>query len=217
MILAVFDVDHTLIPGDSLKWFAWYIYKRGGMKYAYLPQFAFSVFKYGLGLCGAAALKSALLKTLLYGTSRSYAEQQAAEFARNLLMGKIHRHASERIKWHRERDHRIVLLSASPDIYLESFASELGADDLISTHVLSKNGYLTGELAGANCKGDEKLKRLSAAAKLKGADWGKSYGYGNSAEDIPFLQALGHPTAVNPDRKLKQAAFEHGWKIETWL
>jgi phosphoserine phosphatase len=82
--------------------------------------------------------------------------------------------------------------------------------------LVARDGHLTGELAGENCKGEEKLKRLSSEAALRGADWGASYGYGNSAEDIPFLQALGHPTAVNPDRKLKQTASQLGWKIENW-
>jgi len=217
VILAVFDVDHTLIPGDSLKWFAWYMCRRGGMKYAYVPGFALSTWKYGLGLCDAEALKSALLKMLLTGTSLSCAKQQAAEFTDKFLIGKVHRHAMERLNWHRGQNHRIVLLSASPDVYLASLASELRADTLICTHVCSRGGYLTGELAGENCKGEEKLKRLSAEATLQGSNWSESYGYGNAAEDIPFLQALGHPTAVNPDRKLKQAASARGWKIESWL
>jgi HAD superfamily hydrolase (TIGR01490 family) len=132
------------------------------------------------------------------------------------LFGKLFPLGTERIRWHKECQHRIVLLSASPEIYLKQFASLIGADTLICTRLVARDGYLTGELAGENCKGDEKLKRLSSEASLRGADWGESYGYGNSAEDIPFLQAFGHPTAVNPDRKLKQMALQLGWKIENW-
>jgi HAD superfamily hydrolase (TIGR01490 family) len=216
MIVAVFDVDHTLIPGDSLKRFAWYILTRGDVKYRYLPGFSITMFKYGLGLASAEVLKTALLRALLCGTRLAQAQEQAAQFTRECLIGNVYQKATERIKWHKERNHRIVLLSASPEIYLKKFASLIGADTLICTRLVARDGCLTGELAGENCKGEEKLKRLSSEATLRGADWDASYGYGNSAEDIPFLQALGIPTAVNPDRKLKKMALRLGWKIENW-
>ena len=216
MILAVFDVDGTLIRGDSFKWFGWYVFKRGGLKTSCLPALALCSVKYMFGFCDAGSLKAALLKTLLSGTIVGAAEDLAERFASELLLGKLIPLGIERIQWHKERQHRIVLLSASPEIYLKKLASLVGADTLICTRLVVRDGYLTGELAGENCKGEEKLKRLSSEASLRGADWRASYGYGNSAEDIPFLQSLGHPTAVNPDRKLKQTALQLGWKIENW-
>jgi HAD superfamily hydrolase (TIGR01490 family) len=216
MILAVFDVDDTLTRGDSLIWFGWYVLKRGGLKTFCLPALALCSMKYLFGLCNAGEFKAAVLKTLLLGTSVSAAEHLAGRFASELLLGKRFEIGTERIRWHKERKHRIVLLSASPEIYLQKFASLIGADTLICTRLIARDGYLTGELAGENCKGDEKLKRLSSEATLRDADWRASYGYGNSAEDIPFLKALGTPTAVNPDRKLKQMALQLGWKIENW-
>jgi HAD superfamily hydrolase (TIGR01490 family) len=216
VILAVFDVDGTLTRGDSLKWFAWYVFKRSGLRIYYLPGLAFCLSRYLFGFCDAAVLKAAVLRTLLCGTSVKRARQQAEQFTRDLLFNRLYPLASERLNWHRERDHRIVFLSASPDIYLNEFAGMLGADTLICTRVASRDGYLTGELAGDNCKGEEKLKRLSAELSLQGANWSESYGYGNAAEDIPFLRALGHPTAINPDRRLRQMAAERGWKVETW-
>ncbi len=216
MIFAVFDVDDTLSRGDSLKWFGWYVFKRGGLKTSCLPALVLCSVKYLLGLCGAGVFKAAVLKTLLSGTSVSAAEDLAERFAGDLLLGKLFPLGKERVLWHKIRNHRIVLLSGSPEIYLKQFASLIGADTLICTRLIARDGYLTGELAGENCKGEEKFKRLSSEAILRGANWGASYGYGNSAEDIPFLQALGHPTAVNPDRKLKQLALQLGWKIENW-
>jgi phosphatidylglycerophosphatase C len=216
MILAIFDVDGTLIRGDSLKWFGWYVFKRGGLKASCLPALALCSVKYLFGLCGAGAFKATLLKTLLSGTSVSAAEDLAGRFAREVLIGKLFPSGTERIRWHKERNHRVVLLSASPEIYLKKFAGIIGADTLICTRLIARDGYVTGELAGENCKGEEKLKRLSSEATLRDADWRASYGYGNSAEDIYFLQALGMPTAVNPDRKLKQMVLKLGWKLESW-
>ncbi len=216
MILAVFDVDDTLTRGDSLRWFGWYVLKRGGLKTSCLATLALCSVKYLVGLCSAGAFKAAVLKTLLSGARVSAAEQLAEGFVSELLLGKRFELGSERIRWHKDRNHRIVLLSASPEIYLKKFASLIGADTLICTRLIARDGYLTGELAGENCKGEEKLKRLSSEATLRDADWRASYGYGNSAEDIPFLKALGKPTAVNPDRKLRQNALQLGWQIENW-
>ena len=216
MILAVFDVDGTLTRGDSLKWFGWHIFKRGGLKFSYLPGLSLCLSKYLLGLSGAGVLKAAVLRTLLGGTSVEEARQQADQFNHQFLFKRLHPLGAARIQWHREQNHRIILLSASPEIYLTGFACMIGADTLICTRVVSRDGSLTGELAGENCKGEEKLKRLSSEPTLRDADWDQSYGYGNAAEDIHFLRVIGKPTAVNPDRKLRQMALAHGWKIENW-
>lgn len=216
MILAVFDVDDTLTRGDSLKWFGWYVFKHGGLRISYLPLLALCAVKYVLRLCSAGVFKAAVLQALLSGSRVSAAEELAEGFAVEILLGKLFPLGAERLRWHKEQHHRIVLLSASPEIYLKKFSDLVGADSLICTRLVMRDGYLTGELNGKNCKGEEKLKRLSAEASLSGADWRLSYGYGNSAEDIPFLQALGNPLAINPDRKLKQTALQQGWKIENW-
>ena len=170
MILAVFDVDDTLTRGDSLIGFGCYVLKRVGLKTSCLPALVLCSVKYLFGLCGAGVFKAAVLKTLLSGTRVSAAENLAERFAGESLLGKLSPLGKERILWHKIRNHRIVLLSASPDIYLTKFASLIGTDTLICTRLVSRDGYLTGELAGENCKGEEKLRRLSSEAALLGVD-----------------------------------------------
>ena len=216
MIVAVFDVDGTMIPGDSLKLFGWYLIRQGCVKLSQCPGVVASSARYLTGLSDAGVLKASFLRALLYGTGASQTSIQADRFAREILIPRMYRRALERVRWHRERDHRIVLLSASPDLYLCSLADMIGADSLICTPLALEHGVFRGELAGPNCKGAEKLRRLIAENSLKGTDRSQSYGYGNSSDDIPFLRALGHPTAVNPDRRLKQSAVEYGWKVEHW-
>jgi len=64
--------------------------------------------------------------------------------------------------------------------------------------------------------GEEKKRRLLAEFPDHDVDWDHSYGYGNSIEDVPFLEVLGHPVAVNSDRKLKKFALQRNWPIEIW-
>jgi len=219
MILAVFDVDHTLIRGDSFLCFAWYLLKRGGLKLSHVPAvpaLLYSGWSYLRGCCGAGELKAAVLRMLLDGTTREQASKEAEHFIRHWLLRRIRRDGLKRFQWHRERNHRTILLSASPDVYLEPLARQLGADCLICTRTACADGYFTGEILGENCKGDEKVRRLTSCENLQNADFQQSYGYGNAAEDIPFLRAVGNPTAVNPDRILKSVAREQGWQIERW-
>jgi HAD superfamily hydrolase (TIGR01490 family) len=216
MILAVFDVDETLVGCDSLKWFGWYICKRGGLSLNHVSGFILSTLKYLLGRTTDQSLKIALLRLLLDGKSVDNAKTVADDFVREVLLDKMFGAARERIDWHRQRDHRIVFLSASPNLYLEPFARALSVDFVICTDLDCRNGVVTGELIGQNCKGEEKPIRLLSAPFLNEADWQNSFGYGNASEDIPFLSALGNPTAINPDRRLRAVAERNGWKVEHW-
>jgi phosphoserine phosphatase len=82
--------------------------------------------------------------------------------------------------------------------------------------LLSQDGQFTGELFSANCKGGEKRRRLLETFPVDETAWDQSYGYGNSADDIAFLELLGNPVAVNPDTKLKKIALQRNWAIEAW-
>jgi phosphoserine phosphatase len=109
-----------------------------------------------------------------------------------------------------------VFLSASPDLYLNEFGFRFGVDRTICTKFFSQDGMFSGEIYSANCKGEEKRRRLVDLYKSNEIDWSQSYGYGNSLMDVSFLEMLGNPVVVNPDRKLKQIAVERNWPVEQW-
>jgi phosphoserine phosphatase len=109
-----------------------------------------------------------------------------------------------------------VFLSASPDVYLTELQSRFGVDRLICTKFISGDGEFTGEIYSGNCKGEEKRRRLVEEYSACEVDWDQSYGYGNSVEDVPFLEVVGNAVAVNPDLKLRKIAMQRTWPIETW-
>src|SRR5574341_402637 len=110
----------------------------------------------------------------------------------------------------------IIFLSSSPYLYFNQFVSRFGVVHIICTRFLSQDGQFTGELIGSNCKGREKRRRLLETYRVDDIAWDQSYGYGNSAEDIAFLELLGNAVAVNPDAKLKKTAVQRNWAIEVW-
>src|SRR5262245_22186094 len=182
MVIAVFDVDGTLIRGDSLKLYAWYVFRHGKIRYSYLFKFANILLKYLAGFGDASTLKRALLHVLVRGTTIDQALHLAERFNREVLSKRLYSSAAERIRWHRQEKHHIVVLSASPDVYLRVFAAALGARTLICTELASRYDEFTGDFVGENCKGEEKRKRLACAPTLGEAMWAESYGYGNSSE-----------------------------------
>jgi HAD superfamily hydrolase (TIGR01490 family) len=216
MVLAIFDVDHTLLRADSLKLFGLFIWRRKGLRLSRLPGFIACLSMWCLLLTDAEKLKTAYVKMLCGEMCDAEASALAREFAESLLRPKIFPQALERIERHKANGHEIVLLSASLDVYLEFLAELLGADMLICTKLLRQDGFLTGDLQGANCKGREKLRRLLAQYGEKNIDWSRSYAYSDSSTDLPVLERVGTAVAVNPDRRLAHAAAERRWRTEYW-
>jgi HAD superfamily hydrolase (TIGR01490 family) len=124
----------------------------------------------------------------------------------------VYRGALELVRRHRARGDRVYLVSAALDEIVEQLAAELGFDGFLGSSCVTENGFYTGRPANL-CYGAEKaaaLERLAAAARL---DLARSAAYSDSASDLPFLEAVGRPVAVNPDRELRRIARERDWPV----
>jgi HAD superfamily hydrolase (TIGR01490 family) len=133
-------------------------------------------------------------------------------FADTYLL-RLYHEGKERIAWHRQQGHRIVLVSGGLDLTLEPLAEFLQADRLICARVREKDGVLTGELDGPPMVDDEKATALRRCADI---DLKGSYAYADSISDLPFLRAVGNPAAVNPDARLRAVAEREGWPVLRW-
>ena len=114
---------------------------------------------------------------------------------------------------HREEGRLLVLVSASPIEIVEPLAEHLAVDEFIATTpVIDAEGRYTGEVefyAYGQAKA-EAIQRLAAELDL---DLNESWAYSDSATDLPMLESVGHPVAVNPDRELRRKAEEEGWMV----
>ena len=104
-------------------------------------------------------------------------------------------------------------MSASPVELVEPLAKALGMTAGIGTVSAIADGVYTGELAGPFCYGPGKVEAIVDLAKWENFDLGQCYAYSDSASDLPMLEAVGHPVAVNPDAKLERIARHNGWPI----
>jgi HAD superfamily hydrolase (TIGR01490 family) len=168
------------------------------------------------GRLDAGLFKLSCLKAVLAHRTGAALNTLTADFVERVLLKRVHAVAVDRLRWHQQQNHNIIFLSASPDLYLNELGSRFAVDCLVCTKFLSQDGQFTGELFSANCKGDEKRRRLLEAYPAAEIAWDHSFGYGNSVGDISFLELVGNAVAVNPDAKLREIAAQRNWSIEAW-
>lgn len=123
--------------------------------------------------------------------------------------------AAELIADHKLCGRDVVVVSASGEEIVAPIARALGATHAMATRMVLADGKYTGEVA-FYCFGEGKSQAVRELAAKEGYALEHCYAYSDSITDLPMLQAVGHPTAVNPDRALRKEATAHGWPVLTF-
>jgi HAD superfamily hydrolase (TIGR01490 family) len=117
---------------------------------------------------------------------------------------------------HRRQGHRIVLVTGGLDLVMRPLAEYIGAAEVMATHLAERDGVLTGELTGPPVADERKGELVREYAEKHGIDLAQSFAYTDSHGDLPMLECVGRPAAVNPDRRLRRLATARGWPVEKW-
>ncbi len=129
----------------------------------------------------------------------------------------VYEEALDLIRQHREAGRRVFIISASPAEIVVPLARYLGVDEAIASRAkVDAAGRYTGDVE-FYAYGPFKADAIAEAAERLGIDLGASYAYSDSGTDLPMLEAVGHPVAVNPDRELARIARERGWEIRNFV
>jgi len=202
LVIAAFDFDGTLTHGGSVWPFLAAVGGRRRLWAGALRQAPQLLAGAVLGGHRADTAKEALFESVLAGIPVAVAANSAAAFGRRHFARHARADVVSRLLAHADAGHHIVVVSASPELYLRTVADSLGADHLIATALaVDPAGYLTGRYSGANCRGEEKRRRLFAYVEQLAADRGVTaqiWAYGNSAGDRAML--AGADIAVNVGR-----------------
>lgn len=129
------------------------------------------------------------------------------------LLGKIRPEARRLVDLHRHAGRATYIVSAAPQEIVAPLATSLGMTGGIGTRGKVVDGTYTGELEGPFCYGPGKVEAMREIARWDGLELAQCYAYSDSASDLPMLEAIGHPVAVNPDAKLERHARAHGWPV----
>jgi phosphatidylglycerophosphatase C len=195
--LAAFDLDGTLTHRDTLLPFLHRAVGRGRTYRALLAS--------SLPLARAAAFggthrdlaKAAVLRGVLAGAPLDGLTEAAESFAEHVVAQRLRPEVRDRVDWHRNKGHELVLVSASPELYVTPIGRRLGFDTVLATRLeVGADGKLTGLLLGANCRGPEKVMRLR---EWRGQELALAYAYGDSGGDREMLDLA--VTAVRVGRR----------------
>jgi phosphatidylglycerophosphatase C len=196
-VVAAFDVDGTLTRRDSLGPF---LVRLAGARLAVAIGRRPGLLASGLLRRDHDRLK-ALACTALAGIDEGRARARGASYARELYDRRLREDTPARLREHRASGHRVVLVSASLEHYLEPLGELLGVDAVLCTRlVVDAEGRLTGALRGANCRGPEKEQRLRAWLAGQDMEDPLLWAYGDSAGDDALLAMADRPIRVGRSR-----------------
>ena len=183
MNIAFFDFDGTLIKEDSFLLFIKWI----SSKKKYFIGWLLIVFYYLFYKSGFLSQKSFKEKVITYFMKEKEQEEikkYAKNFAKIIIEEKLTEQAKKQLEYHENAGDRIVIVSASLDLWLQPWC-EIRGFDMVCSIAEVKDGKLTGKLVGKNCIREEKVNRIKSAYKLE--EYLKIYVYGNSENDRPML------------------------------
>jgi HAD superfamily hydrolase (TIGR01490 family) len=214
---AFFDLDKTVIAKSSTLAFSKSFYQGGLINRRAVLRTAYAQFVYLLG--GADHDQMERMREYLSALCRGWNVQQVreivAETLHDLIDPLIYDEAASLIEEHHAAGRDVVIVSTSGAEVVEPIGAILGADHVIATRMVVKDGRYSGEVE-YYAYGETKAEAITELAKTQGYDLARSYAYSDSATDVPMLQAVGHPHAVNPDRPLRKEAASRGWPVMTF-
>jgi HAD superfamily hydrolase (TIGR01490 family) len=156
------------------------------------------------------------VRTELLGRVAGVPVEQIHEVARAVLprlSARVRPESRRLIKMHHDAGRDSWIVSASPQGIVQPLAESLGMTGAIGTKAKVAEGRYTSELEGPFVYGAGKATAVESLASERSYDLSQCYAYSDSISDLPMLEAVGHPVAVNPDRDLEDIAHERGWPI----
>ncbi|WP_324650376.1 HAD family hydrolase [Georgenia sp. H159] len=211
---AFFDLDKTVIAGSSSFALSRAFYdgglltRSGALRglYAQLGYLSF----------GADHDQTERMKDRLAQISRgwdvAHTEAVVAAALEQHIRPVVYREATELIDAHRAAGEDVVIVSASSEAVVRPIGELLGADHVIATRPVVADGRFTDEL-DFYAYGPTKATAMRELAREHGYDLAASHAYSDSVTDLPMLETVGHPVAVNPDRALRRHALAQGWQV----
>lgn len=212
--LAVFDLDGTLSRRDTFASYMAGFLRRHPARLRGVPGALAAVAGYCLGILDRGSLKSRIIRAFMGGELRREIEVWSHEFSTRLMDHGMRREALAVLQGHRQEGDYLILLSASPDLYVPEIGRLLGVDRVICTRIRFEGDRLDGGLLSPNRRGAEKLRCLEALRK-EFPDASIS-AYGNAASDIEHLAAADRPMLVNAGTRLRRKATLLGIRVGAW-
>jgi HAD superfamily hydrolase (TIGR01490 family) len=215
-VAAFFDVDNTLIRGASIYHFARGLAARSLLGPRDVAQMTIRHLSFQLHRAeDLSQVDAARQAALAFVAGRNVADlvQLGEEIYNETMASRIWDGTRELTQRHLDAGEQVWLVTATPVELAEILARELGLTGALGTVAEIEDGKYTGRLVGGLLHGEAKAAAIRALAELEGLDLARCTAYSDSANDLPMLTLVGHPNAVNPDRRLRAEAARHDWPV----
>jgi len=213
---ALFDMDRTLLRVETASLYVRYQREIGEADLRDLALALYWVGRYTLGILDMGSVAEKLALTL-----RGVPETVLAARCDDWFTRYVERHIAcrgrETVARHREAGDVCAIVTGASPYASHPLARRLGIDHVVaSTFEVDDKGYFTGKIVPPLCVGEGKVARAEMLAKTCGFELREATFYTDSISDLPLLELVAEPVAVNPDPRLARVAGRRGWRIERW-
>jgi HAD superfamily hydrolase (TIGR01490 family) len=211
---AFFDLDRTIISGSSAFTFGVAAWRHDLVPTGQFARDALGAVAFRLGGSSDHStdkVRERMLRAVAGARQADLVALNADIIPK--LVDRVRTEARTLLDLHRRAGRDTFIVSASPVELVEPLATGLGMTGGIGTVAEVVDGVYTGELVGPFCYGEGKVAAITELAEWEGYDLALCYAYSDSASDLPMLECVGHPVAVNPDAALERVAQQRGWPV----
>jgi fatty acyl-CoA reductase len=216
-VLAAFDVDGTLCQTNVVEYFFWMRLKHRSLEDwpAFLAEMAAKAPRWlYLERRSRAEFQRSFYREYA-GLDLEETRRLGREALDAVTLRRIFPEGIRRVREHKRAGHRVLLLTGALDVIVEPLAEMLEVD-VNCAHLLVADGRLTGDLASPPAVGEARTTVLEDYAAANQVRLEDSFAYADAISDLPMLERVGTPVAVNPDPRLSHIAGQRGWRVERW-
>ena len=219
MKIALFDLDHTLIPFDSGSMFTRHLASLGALDDGFEEKYLDYCRRYADGTVDMFAMHRFTVGAL--GAHDPATLARWMRDFRGTIAPRVPPAALELVARHLASNDACALVTATTRFVAEAFASVFGLADVLATEpAIDEQGRYTGEIVGQACFREHKIAHVQAWLARRGASWDeveRSWFYSDSINDLPLLEAVTDPVVVDPDPALRARALANGWPIVSFV
>jgi HAD superfamily hydrolase (TIGR01490 family) len=211
---AFFDLDKTIIAKSSTLAFGRPFYQSGLINRRTVLRSAYAQFVFALAGADEDQMDRmrSFITAMCTGWDVAQVRDVVNETLHDIIDPLVYDEAVELIEEHKAKGRDVVIVSSSGVEVVEPIGQMVGADHVIATRMVVEDGKYTGEIAHY-VYGPGKAEAIETFARKRSYDLDECYAYSDSVTDLPMLEIVGHPHAVNADRALRKAALERGWPM----
>ena len=216
-VLAVFDVDGTLVETNVVEYYFWMRLRDQPPRE--WPRFLARMASRAPRWLALERNSRAEFQRAFYREYEGLDAEEMRHLGREALdavtLRRLYPDGVRRIREHKRAGHRVLLLTGAMDVVVEPLA-ELLEVEVDCAHLLQEDGRLTGDLVSPPPAGEARSAALERYAAVRELDLSASFAYADAISDLPMLELVGTPVAVNPDPRLSLVAGQRGWRVERW-